>query len=112
MSTFSNIDPAVVAIAAASCGWTKTVAIKEDGTLDWFGETGYPTDQQILDAIPAAQSKLDALNAMGYSHDGAYKQLRAAAYPSIPDQLDLLYHQGYDGWKAAIDAVKQEYPKP
>lgn len=41
-----------------------------------------------------------------------YQRDRAAAYPSIADQLDLLYHSGYDGWKAAIDAVKQEYPKP
>ena len=41
-----------------------------------------------------------------------YQRDRAAAYPSIADQLDLLYHGGYDGWKAAIDAVKQEFPKP
>ena len=41
-----------------------------------------------------------------------YKYQRAAKYPSIADQLDMLYHQGIDGWKAAITAVKQEYPKP
>lgn len=40
-----------------------------------------------------------------------YAQKRAAAYPSFADQFDLLYHGGYDAWKAAIDAVKQEYPK-
>ena len=42
----------------------------------------------------------------------AYKAERAQAYPSITDQLDLLYHGGMDAWKAAITAVKQEYPKP
>lgn len=42
----------------------------------------------------------------------AYKAQRAAAYPSIADQLDTLYHQGYDGWKATIEAVKTEFPKP
>jgi hypothetical protein len=41
----------------------------------------------------------------------AYKAQRAVAYPSIPDQLDLLYHGGYDVWKAAITAVKEEFPK-
>jgi len=41
----------------------------------------------------------------------AYKRQRAAAYPSIPDQLDLLYHGGMDAWKAAITAVKEEFPK-
>jgi len=40
-----------------------------------------------------------------------YKELRAAAYPSIPDQLDLLYHGGLVGWKEAIDVVKTKYPK-
>jgi hypothetical protein len=42
----------------------------------------------------------------------AYKAQRASAYPSIADQLDTLYHQGYDGWKATIEAVKTEFPKP
>lgn len=41
----------------------------------------------------------------------AYKDLRRAAYPSIPDQLDTLYHGGYDAWKATIQAVKDKYPK-
>jgi hypothetical protein len=41
----------------------------------------------------------------------AYKGQRAAAYPSMADQLDLLYHGGFDTWKAAITAIKEEYPK-
>jgi len=40
-----------------------------------------------------------------------YQELRRAAYPSIADQLDLLYHGGMDTWKAAITAVKEEFPK-
>ena len=40
-----------------------------------------------------------------------YQELRRVAYPSIADQLDLLYHGGMDAWKAAITAVKQEFPK-
>lgn len=41
----------------------------------------------------------------------AYKYQRAAEYPSIVDQLDTLYHGGYDAWRAAIQAVKDKYPK-
>ncbi len=41
-----------------------------------------------------------------------YQRQRAAEYPSFADQFDLLYHGGYDAWKAAIDAVKTKYPKP
>lgn len=33
-------------------------------------------------------------------------------YPSIQEQLDILFHQGFDGWKAAIQAVKEQFPKP
>jgi len=41
-----------------------------------------------------------------------YQRDRAKEYPSIQEQLDALYHQGYDGWKAIIDEVKNKYPKP
>jgi hypothetical protein len=41
----------------------------------------------------------------------AYKYQRAKEYPSIVDQLDTLYHGGYDAWKASIDVVKNKYPK-
>lgn len=41
----------------------------------------------------------------------AYKEQRRIEYPSIPDQLDTLYHGGYDAWKATIKAVKDKYPK-
>lgn len=46
-----------------------------------------------------------------YIDDNAYKVQRAAAYPSIQQQLDTLYHGGYDVWKASITAVKDEFPK-
>ena len=53
---------------------------------------------------------MDAVNA--WVDPNAYKEQRAKAYPSIADQLDKIYHEGIDAWKAQIAAVKQEYPKP
>lgn len=41
-----------------------------------------------------------------------YIQDRSSSYPSIADQLDDLYHNGVDGWKASIKAVKDANPKP
>jgi len=41
-----------------------------------------------------------------------YQRDRKNEYPSIEDQLDLLYHQGYEGWKKEIDEIKNKYPKP
>ena len=40
-----------------------------------------------------------------------YADLRAQAYPSIPDQLDTIFHSGIDGWKEQIQATKDKYPK-
>jgi len=41
-----------------------------------------------------------------------YKFDRAEEYPSIADQLDKIYHDGIDAWKADIKAIKDKYPKP
>ena len=41
-----------------------------------------------------------------------YKTARANEYPSIPDQLDDIFHNGLDGWKATIQETKDKYPKP
>jgi len=36
---------------------------------------------------------------------------RAQEYPEIVDQLDDIYHNGIDGWKATIKVTKDKYPK-
>ena len=40
-----------------------------------------------------------------------YKDDRAAEYPSVVDQLDDIYHNGIDDWKATIKTIKDKYPK-
>jgi len=40
-----------------------------------------------------------------------YQYKRAKEYPSIADQLDDIYHNGIDGWKATIKTTKDKYPK-
>tara|TARA_Y100000004_G_C8602621_1_gene281220 strand:+ start:30 stop:308 length:279 start_codon:yes stop_codon:yes gene_type:complete len=40
-----------------------------------------------------------------------YKIDRENEYPSIQDQLDDIYHNGVDGWKATIKAIKDKHPK-
>ena len=68
-------------------------AFKEDGTkIDLV--------QSEIDAARAELAKLD------------YKRKRANEFPSIVDQLDDIYHNGVDGWKATIKAIKDKHPKP
>ena len=40
-----------------------------------------------------------------------YVDDRVKEYPSLSEQLDDIYHNGIDGWKATIKAVKDKYPK-
>jgi hypothetical protein len=42
-----------------------------------------------------------------------YQRKRASEYPSIGEQLDMIYHagQGGDAFQAAIKAIKDKYPK-
>ena len=41
-----------------------------------------------------------------------YQRQRAAEYPSWEDQLDQIYWNGIDAWKADIKKIKDKYPKP
>jgi hypothetical protein len=72
-------------------------AFKEDGT-----------------SITLVQSEIDAARAALDSEYAAleYSRNRAAEYPSIEDQLDDIYHNGIDAWKATIKTIKDKYPKP
>ncbi len=47
----------------------------------------------------------------GFAKQG-YKNKRANEYPSVVDQLDLIYHSGIDDWKAKTKETKDKYPKP
>jgi len=41
-----------------------------------------------------------------------YQYKRELEYPSIPDQLDKIYHDGIDKWKSEmIKPIKDKYPK-
>lgn len=58
------------------------------------------------------QINIDLVAVKAWVDNQQYKENRKQAYPSIVDQLDTLYHGGFDAWKATIDAVKNQFPKP
>ena len=64
-----------------------------------------PTEKQCTDGLAALQAAWDLEN-------NSYKSQRKAEYPSIEDQLDNIYHNGIDAWKATIKTTKDKYPKP
>ena len=64
-------------------------------------------------SITLEQSKIDAARTAINKElaDTKYQRDRAAEYPSVVDQLDLIYHSGIDAWKAKIKETKDKYPK-
>ena len=66
------------------------------------GNTDNITKEQILTKQTELQTEYN---------NNKYQRDRAKEYPSIVDQLDDIYHNGIDGWKTTIKAVKDKYPK-
>ena len=64
-----------------------------------------PTEKQCTDGLAALQAAWDLEN-------DSYKSKRRAEYPLIVDQLDQIYNEGIDAWKATIKTTKDKYPKP
>ena len=64
-----------------------------------------PTEKQCTDGLKALQDAWDLEN-------DSYKSKRRTEYPDYASQLDDIYHNGIDGWKATIKAIKDKYPKP
>ena len=72
--------------------------------LTWLDETLVkPTEEEINAKIAELQADYDAVK---------YQRDRATAYPSWQDQLDNIFHNGIEAWKADIQAIKDQYPKP
>lgn len=72
--------------------------------LEWLDSTQTkPTEVELTAEVVRLDAEYIA---------NKYQRDRAEAYPSFANQFDTLYHGGYDAWKATIDAVKAEFPKP
>ena len=63
-----------------------------------------PSESDCTNGLKALQDAWDLQN-------DSYKSNRRKEYPSIEDQLDDIYHNGIDGWKATIKTTKDKYPK-
>jgi len=82
-------------------GFSVTCGEDDEFIINWVDEdtTGVPTHEQIMAKLQQIKPNLDAINN------------RIKAYPSWQNQLDILFHEGYDGWKEKIQAIKDLYPK-
>jgi|TARA_B110000438_G_C15398399_1_gene472257 hypothetical protein len=80
------------------------VSINNDSfdEISWLNGTAEISKADIVAKQAELQADYDAKE---------YQRKRADEYPSVADQLDDLYHNGIDGWKATIKVTKDKYPK-
>lgn len=81
-------------------------AYEEDGSQDHLIPFDFVQITKEEAKILVEQNKTQ------YFESLPYDVKRSIKYPTFVEQLDMLYHEGYDGWKAAIEAIKNQYPKP
>lgn len=91
----------VMAIAAIKSDAYCTSEIVDGVEVVTYENGVTPIDESLVDA---KQKELQAIQ--------DYQSKRVAEYPSIPEQLDKIYHSGVDAWKTEIKAIKDKYPKP
>ena len=92
-------------------------AIREaypDAVTIYDDKGAFKADGSKIDLV---QSDIDAARTTLNTEAAAvaYKQKRAAAYPSIADQLDMQYWDKKNGtttWVDAVAKVKSDKPKP
>ena len=88
------------AILAIKSDAQVSVSGDDINTLEWHDNNSTNiTNKQILDK----QSELQALEDV---YDNRRKE-----YGTVIDQLDEIYHEGLDSWKARLANIKAKYPK-
>jgi hypothetical protein len=93
----------ISAIKAIKADAHVTVNNEDVNQIIWHdGNPTNITNDQILTKQAELQADYDA---------NQYQRDRKKEYPSIEDQLDDIYHNGIDGWKATIKTTKDKYPK-
>ena len=70
------------------------------------GSKSKPSESELTTELTSMQDSFD---------DENYKRNRESEYPSVQEQLDMLYHDQADStttFQTAIKTIKDKYPKP
>ena len=103
----------ISAILAINPDAQVTVNAEDYNQITWHNNTPVISKEDIQ----AKQAELQAdYDAKQYQRDRTVPVVRGTgSYPSIQDQLDMLWHDKKDGtttWEDAVQAVKDAHPKP
>ena len=101
-----KIELYAAANGVANVEFETDVKLRDAGSgvyiYEWNLSIAQPTAEQIA-SYETAGNTAEALQTVLNN--------RANDYPSMADQLDDIYHNGIDAWKATIKTTKDKYPK-
>ena len=92
----------IQAILAINPDAQVTVHGDDYDTIDWNAGTAVISKVDI-------DAKIIELEAEWTANE--YARNRSTEYPALAEQLDEIYHNGIDSWKATIKVTKDKYPK-
>tara|TARA_R100001591_G_scaffold78678_1_gene85960 strand:- start:7 stop:381 length:375 start_codon:yes stop_codon:yes gene_type:complete len=120
----SNTIIKALRYAKDSQGWSHNFAVKGDEinetnyseSIEWLKGKDNAGVSIRVDEPQISWSDLQPFitQAEEYYTSIAHQRPRARAYPSIQEQLDMMYHDQVNNtttWKDAIEKVKADYPK-
>ena len=81
------------------------LSLKPNKEYTWVGNDYKDIQGDDIPTEAELDAEVERLN-------NGYQTKRRLEYPSVVDQLDDIYHNGIDAWKATIKATKDKYPKP
>ena len=93
--------------AALKSLYPNSLWVLRDNVLEWNDPNiPQPSEEVINQEISRLQAEYDSKQ---------YQRDRKKEYPSIEEQLDMLYWDSINGttnWQQTIDTVKAKHPKP
>ena len=97
----------------AAANGVASVVFEEDVKLRDAGSGPYIYEWNIDGLAEPTAEQIASYETAGNTAETLFGVLstRANEYPSIADQLDDIYHNGIDAWKATIKTTKDKYPK-
>lgn len=81
-------------------GFKEGLTTKSGKITNWVYDVPEPTQEELNQIVA------------DYKAANLYKEQRSKEYPSIEEQLDMLYHGSLISWRAEIKKIKDKYPKP
>jgi hypothetical protein len=102
----ANLSTKIKQYVNAEVDFLKDVLLQDDGNGAYIKEWN-------LDIAQPTQAQLDALDAQAttYENNQKIKQTRKALYGAWDKQLEEIYDNGIDSWKARIAQIKADNPK-